>query len=69
MLSESDRPLIYAGGGVINANATKAMRRLANEYGIPVTTTLMALGRQRYDTSARAAHAGHARRRVRQLRR
>ncbi|MGB5333310.1 MAG: biosynthetic-type acetolactate synthase large subunit [Woeseiaceae bacterium] len=44
MLAESDRPLIYAGGGVINANAAKAMRRLANEYGIPVTTTLMALG-------------------------
>ncbi len=44
MLSQSDRPLIYAGGGVINANATKAMRRFANEYGIPVTTTLMALG-------------------------
>ena len=44
LLSESDRPLIYAGGGVINGNATKPMRRLANEYGIPVTTTLMALG-------------------------
>ncbi len=44
MLAESERPLIYAGGGVINANASKAMRRLANEYGIPVTTTLMALG-------------------------
>ena len=44
MLAESDRPLIYAGGGVINGNATKAMRHLANEYGIPVTTTLMALG-------------------------
>ena len=44
MLSESERPLIYAGGGVINANATKAMRRFANAYGIPVTTTLMALG-------------------------
>ncbi|MCP4303240.1 MAG: acetolactate synthase, large subunit, biosynthetic type, partial [Gammaproteobacteria bacterium] len=44
MLSESDRPLIYAGGGVINANATKAMRRLANEYGIPVPPTLMAPG-------------------------
>ena len=29
---------------MINANATKAMRRLANAYGIPVTTTLMALG-------------------------
>ncbi len=44
MLAEAERPLIYAGGGVINANATKAMRRLANEFGIPVTTTLMALG-------------------------
>jgi len=44
MLAESERPLIYAGGGVINGNATKAMRHLASEYGIPVTTTLMALG-------------------------
>ncbi len=44
MLAESERPLIYAGGGVINGNATKPMRRLANEFGIPVTTTLMALG-------------------------
>ena len=44
LLAESERPLIYAGGGVINGNATKPMRRFANEYGIPVTTTLMALG-------------------------
>jgi acetolactate synthase-1/2/3 large subunit len=44
MLSESERPLIYAGGGVINGNATKPMRHLANRYGIPVATTLMALG-------------------------
>ena len=44
MLAQSDRPLIYAGGGVINGNATKPMRRFANEFGIPVTTTLMALG-------------------------
>ena len=44
MLRESNRPLIYAGGGVINGNASKAMRRFANAYGIPVTTTLMALG-------------------------
>ena len=44
MLAEAERPLIYAGGGVINGNATKPMRRLAKEYGIPVTTTLMALG-------------------------
>ena len=44
MLAESERPLIYAGGGVINGAATKPMRHFANEYGIPVTTTLMALG-------------------------
>jgi acetolactate synthase-1/2/3 large subunit len=44
MLAEAERPLIYAGGGVINSNATKPMRRFANAYGIPVTTTLMGLG-------------------------
>ena len=44
MLAEAERPLIYAGGGVINSNAAKAMRRLADHHGLPVTTTLMALG-------------------------
>jgi acetolactate synthase-1/2/3 large subunit len=44
MLAEAERPLIYAGGGVINGNASKAMRHLADAYGIPVATTLMALG-------------------------
>ncbi len=44
MLAESERPLIYAGGGVIVGNATKPMRRFASALGIPVTTTLMGLG-------------------------
>ena len=44
MLAEAERPLIYAGGGVINGNSTKSMRHLANAWGIPVATTLMALG-------------------------
>jgi len=44
MLAEAERPLIYAGGGVINGNAAKSMRHFANAYGIPVATTLMALG-------------------------
>ena len=44
MLASAERPLIYAGGGVINGNATKPMRHLASRYGIPVATTLMALG-------------------------
>jgi acetolactate synthase I/II/III large subunit len=44
MLAQSERPLIYAGGGVINGEATKPMRRFASAHGIPVATTLMALG-------------------------
>ncbi|NNL54857.1 MAG: biosynthetic-type acetolactate synthase large subunit [Woeseia sp.] len=44
LLAKSERPLIYAGGGIINGNATKALRHFANHYRIPVTTTLMALG-------------------------
>jgi len=44
MLAEAERPLIYAGGGVILGDATKAMRRFAKTHGIPIATTLMALG-------------------------
>jgi len=44
LLAQSDRPLIYAGGGVINANAASDMRALAQAFGIPVVTTLMGLG-------------------------
>ncbi len=44
MLAESRRPLIYAGGGVIKAGASPAMRALSERFGIPVTTTLMGLG-------------------------
>ncbi len=44
MLGESERPLIYAGGGVINSNATAALRRFAHAHGIPIATTLTGLG-------------------------
>ena len=44
LLADSERPLIYAGGGVINGEASEALRRLAIGFGIPVTTTLMGLG-------------------------
>jgi len=44
MLRESRRPLIYAGGGVVNANAAGALTDFANEFGIPVVTTLMGIG-------------------------
>ncbi|MBT8039500.1 MAG: biosynthetic-type acetolactate synthase large subunit [Xanthomonadales bacterium] len=44
MLQGSSRPLIYAGGGVINGDATEELRRFADHFGIPVTTTLMGIG-------------------------
>ena len=44
MLAESDRPLIYAGGGVINGNAAEELQAFARAFGIPGVTTLMGLG-------------------------
>jgi len=44
MLQASKRPLIYAGGGVINGNAAEALREFAHHFQIPVTTTLMGIG-------------------------
>src|SRR5262245_59137934 len=44
MLAESQRPLIYAGGGVINGGAAYAMREFAEAFQIPVVTTLMGIG-------------------------
>src|SRR5210317_1947688 len=44
MLQSSKRPLIYAGGGVINGDATEELRQFADHFGIPVTTTLMGIG-------------------------
>jgi acetolactate synthase I/II/III large subunit len=44
MLEESTRPLIYAGGGVINGNAAAALTEFATAFGVPVVTTLMGIG-------------------------
>jgi acetolactate synthase-1/2/3 large subunit len=44
MLEESARPLIYAGGGVINGNAAAALTEFATAFGVPVVTTLMGIG-------------------------
>jgi acetolactate synthase-1/2/3 large subunit len=49
LLADSRRPLIYAGGGVIAANAARALRDFAHAFGFPVVTTLMGLGA--YDTT------------------
>src|SRR5947207_1796421 len=43
-LANSRRPVIYAGGGVINANASKELVELCLSDRFPVTCTLMGLG-------------------------
>ncbi len=44
LLKASKRPLIYAGGGVIIANAAEALRAFSKRFRIPVATTLMGIG-------------------------
>ena len=43
-LAAAKRPLIYAGGGVINAGAAEALREFSRQFQIPVVTTLMGIG-------------------------
>jgi acetolactate synthase-1/2/3 large subunit len=44
LILEAERPLIYAGGGVISSDASAELISLVDTMGIPVTTTLMGLG-------------------------
>jgi acetolactate synthase-1/2/3 large subunit len=43
-LANSRRPVIYAGGGVVNANAAAELTELATSDRFPVTCTVMGLG-------------------------
>ena len=44
MLKRAARPYLYIGGGVVSAQASPEVRKLAALIDAPVTTTLMALG-------------------------
>jgi len=44
MLLQAERPMIYAGGGVILANAAPELNHLVDRLGFPCTNTLMGLG-------------------------
>jgi acetolactate synthase-1/2/3 large subunit len=44
LLLQAERPMIYAGGGVILANAAPELNKLVDKLGFPVTNTLMGLG-------------------------
>lgn len=43
-ISQSRKPLIYAGGGVISSSASGELTEFAHKTGIPVTTTLLGKG-------------------------
>lgn len=44
IINNSKKPIIYAGGGIINSNASSALYNLAKKANIPVALTLMGLG-------------------------
>jgi acetolactate synthase-1/2/3 large subunit len=43
-ITDADRPLILAGGGVVKGNATDELRAFAREHEIPVATTMPGIG-------------------------
>jgi acetolactate synthase-1/2/3 large subunit len=44
LLGHAERPLIYAGGGIISSNASPELLEFATLASIPITTTLMGIG-------------------------
>ncbi len=48
-INNSQRPVLYVGGGIVCANASEELRAVAEKANVPVTTTLLALGS--YDQS------------------
>jgi tartronate-semialdehyde synthase len=44
LLNEAERPLIVAGGGIVNADASELLAQFAEATGVPVIPTLMGWG-------------------------
>lgn len=44
LIMEAERPIVYAGGGVILSDAAKELTELTRMLGYPITNTLMGLG-------------------------
>lgn len=44
LLMQAERPVIYAGGGVVSSRAQEEIRAIQEKYSIPVATTLMGKG-------------------------
>jgi acetolactate synthase-1/2/3 large subunit len=44
LIAQAERPIIYAGGGIISADGCQELRDFARAANIPVSTTLMGIG-------------------------
>jgi acetolactate synthase-1/2/3 large subunit len=44
LLLQAERPMVYAGGGVVLSNSSSQLRELVKQLGFPCTNTLMGLG-------------------------
>lgn len=44
LINSAQRPVIYAGGGVVASNAAEELLAVAEKMQIPITTTLMGMG-------------------------
>ena len=44
LIANSQRPILYSGGGCVIGNASKELRELTRLLGFPITQTLMGLG-------------------------
>jgi tartronate-semialdehyde synthase len=58
MMNDADKPLITAGGGIINANASKLLQEFAEIVNVPVIPTLMGWGTIPDDHPLMAGMAG-----------
>lgn len=44
LLLEAERPMVYAGGGVVLGEGSEGLRELVRKLNLPITNTLMGLG-------------------------
>ena len=55
---KAERPLIFAGGGIISSDTAAEVQKLAQVLGVPVTSTLLGLGSVPADTEGFLGFAG-----------
>lgn len=49
LINNSERPVLYCGGGVVSSDSEKLIKELANKADIPVCYTIMGAGTLSYD--------------------